>query len=90
MWRTTSLPRTSASTRTHWSPWKVGEVELMQCVVTSLPSMTIFVPGVQTFAVGRGSLPLPPSNWTSMEMGKFWSLPIVSGGWQWIMMPLLR
>ena len=42
------------------------------------------------FAVVRGLSPSPPSNWTSIEIGKSWSLPIVSGAGECSMMPLLR
>ena len=56
----------------------------------SLPPITMFVPGVQTLAVGRLSRPLPPRYWTSIETGNSWSFPMLSGVWPWIMAPLLR
>jgi len=87
----TPSPWTSTSTRTHWSASKVFEVESTQWEVSSFPFITTFVPGVQRFAVERGfPSPRPPSSCTSIEIGKSWSLCIVSTGWPWIITPLLR
>ncbi len=86
----TLSPRTSTSTITHWSPWKVFERESVQCGVCSLPFITTCVPGVHRLAVDRSARPSPPSNCTSIETGKSCALRIVSGAWQWSIRPLLR
>ena len=52
--------------------------------------MTTFVPGVQRLAVGRSSVPSPPRNWTSIDTGKLWARPMLSGDWLWNMTPLFR
>ena len=52
--------------------------------------MTMWVPGVQTLAVGRVPEPLPPRSCTSMDTGKFWPFLILSGDWPWSIIPLLR
>ena len=52
--------------------------------------MTTWVPGVQRLPVVRSSEPEPPSNCTSMDTGKLWSLAMLWGVCPWIMMPLLR
>src|SRR3954468_22401523 len=62
-------PSTSASTRTHWSPSYVLDLEFVQCAVMSFSPKWTFVPGVQRLAVERGPFPSPPSNCTSSEMG---------------------
>ncbi len=63
----------------------------MQWRVSSWPLNTRFVPGVQTFAFERAlPSPRPPRSCASMEMGKSWSFFMVSTGWPWIMIPLLR
>ena len=56
----------------------------------SFPSITTFVPGVQRFPVGRSPRSGPPRNCTSIDTGNSWSLPMLSGAWQWIITPLFR
>ena len=90
-WTIAPPPWTSTSTRTHWSPSKVFDVEPMQWRVSSWPFITTFVPGVHRFAVDRAlPSPRPPSSCASIEIGKSWSFFIVSTGWPWTITPLLR
>lgn len=82
-------PSTSASMRTHWSPAKVAERELMQCCVTSVSCIITCVPGVHRLAVVRGA-PVPPRSCASSEMGKSCRSPMDSGDWECSITPLLR
>ena len=58
--------------------------------LSSEPFITTCVPGVQRFAVGRSPGPNPPSNCTSIEIGKSWSFRLLSGDWECTITPLLR
>jgi hypothetical protein len=65
--------------------------ELMQWRVSSWPFITTLVPGVHRLAVERAvPSPRPPRSCASIEMGKSWSLFIVSTGCPWTITPLLR
>ena len=85
-----SEPSTSTSTRTHWSPRYVSRVGIEAVRLHHLAiaeDLCSRRADVRSRTLARGP---PPSNWASTEIGKSWSLPIVSGAWQWNMMPLLR